>query len=357
MKRAILTAVCVLLAPAMALAAGFTADLTGDAGTGVAVITISDNTISYNILVSGLDPMPTNASLVGDFTTIDLEASFMNGSAIGSVTSDLAGEVADNPTAWDVEVSNGSATLSGTLQGMAAGDNEYTVVFPVAANVTGLAGTNFVTDARMLNQGDDTATVNIDYYVAGADGNTAPTASATVTIAAGEQLVVNDIVGGTFNQADTKGAVVATSDMPMLGAMRIYNDQSDAGEGTFGQYVKGLGMDYAMTTGSVLFLSNEEANTGMGYRSNIGWFNPNGDAVELTLMAYDADGTMLGEKTFSVAAMAQEQFAISSAKLWPELEGYGDFYLMYSVSGDHGIFVYGSVVDNVNGDAIYVAAE
>ena len=83
MKRAILTAVCVLLAPAMALAAGFTADLTGDAGTGVAVITISDNTISYNIIVSGLDPMPTNASLVGDFTTIDLEASFMNGSAIG----------------------------------------------------------------------------------------------------------------------------------------------------------------------------------------------------------------------------------------------------------------------------------
>jgi hypothetical protein len=357
MKRAILTAMCVVLAPALATAAGFTANLSGDAGTGVAVITISGNTISYNILVSGLDPMASSASLVSDFTSIDLEANFVGGSAVGSVDSDAADEIAADPGAWDVEVSNGTDTLSGPLMGSTEPEEDYMVVFPVAANVTGLADTNFVTDARMLNMGDDTATVMLDYYLEGPDGNAAPTATATVTIAADEQLVVNDIVNTTFDQAGTKGAVIATSDQMLVGSMRIYNDQTDAGLGTFGQYVKGMGMDYAMTTGTVLFLSNENADTGMGYRTNIGWFNPNMDAVDLTLMAYDADGTMLGSKTVSVAAMAQEQFSVSSSKLWPELDGYGDFYLMYSVAGDDGIFVYGSVVDNVNGDAIYVAAE
>ena len=79
--------------------------------------------------------------------------------------------------------------------------------------------------------------------------------------------------------------------------------------------------------------------------------------MTVTFAAYDADGTELGEKTFTVASMAQEQFSVSSSKLWPSLDPYFDFYITYSVAGSDGLFVYASVVDNVNGDAIYIAAE
>ncbi len=361
MKRLIVTlAMC--LVPMMAAADHhgntFTASLAGDAGTGFANLMIEGDTIAYTIVTSGMDPAPSSASLISGASIIDLEATFMAGSAAGSVTSTLAPAVAGDPSAWMVEVTNGTDVLSGTLHGADGGDDTGTALyFPVAAALPGLGDTNFVTDARLLNMGADAIDVTIAYYAAGAAGNEMPTASVDVFIAAGEQAVVNDIVGGLLGQTDSKGAIVARADGDLIGSMRIYNDQTDAGLGTFGQYVQGQTMDYAMTSGSVLFLSNEDAATAMGYRSNIGWFNPNPAAVELTLTAYDANGSMLGTKTFSVNAMAQEQFGISSAKLWPELAAYGDFYLMYSVDGDHGIFVYGSVVDNVNGDAIFVAAQ
>jgi len=50
--------------------------------------------------------------------------------------------------------------------------------------------------------------------------------------------------------------------------------------------------------------------------------------------------------------MAQEQMSVAS--LFPSLGDYGDFYVTFTA--DAGLFVYGSVVDNVNGDAIYLSA-
>ena len=41
-------------------------------------------------------------------------------------------------------------------------------------------------------------------------------------------------------------------------------------------------------------------------------------------------------------------------QLWPSLADYGDLYVTFTASAP--IFVYGSVVDNVSGDAIYIAA-
>lgn len=355
MKRAILTAVCVLLAPALALAAGYTANLSGDAGTGVAVISVSGSSISYNILVSGLGS-PDRASLSDGAMTVDLNPSFTNGAAAGSVSNaDAAAAIDSDPSAWTVTVGNGSASLTGALMGGGGGTEPEGVVLyhPVVARLTGLAGTNYVTDVRILNRSGDTATVTVDFYQVGG-AHTSPTATATVTVADGQQLVVDDVLQSVFNLGDTRGGVVISSDRAISAAARIYNDQRTGGEGTFAQFQQGLPLSHGWAAGTVYFLSNDDANSGQGYRSNVGWFNPNDSAVSVTFTAYDADGTMLGTATRNAGAMEHAQ--VNLGQLIPALATYGDCYITYSTAGGEHLFVYGSVVDNVNGDASYVAA-
>ncbi len=354
MKKAlILLTLCCL--PLSAGAQIFTASLTGDAGTGFANLVINGDTIDYSIVTSGLDPAPSSATVADGTDSIDLNAVFVGGSAFGSADSGLAASIVADPAAWTVTVTNGTDALAGTLIGGADAAGT-TLAFPVAANVSGQAGTNFVTDARLVNLGSAT-TVTLDYYKSSADGMAVPTATAEVTLAAGEQAVLNDIVAATFDKPGTKGAVVATSEGSVIGSMRIYNDQSDVGLGTFGQYLKGTDIDAAPTSGTMPFLSNEDAASGAGYRANIGWFNAGDATVTVTFTAYDTDGSMLDEVSFAVAAMAQEQYAVSAAKLFPSLNPHGDFFVMYTVAGADGLYVYASVVDNINGDAIYIAAE
>ena len=241
MRRTLLAAACIVLLPGLVQAAAFTATLTGSTGTGFATIHVVGDDIDYNILVSGMSP--TGAMLTNGSDTIDLEASFTAGTAVGSVTSSMASDVAADPTAWSVEVTDGSSTLSGALS---AGAGQETVLYhPVIANVTGQAGTNFVTDVRVLNTGSGEATVTIDYYREGAGGNSAPTASTSVTIAAGQQLVVNDILVTVFGLSGEKGGVIISSDQAITAGARIYNDQADAGLGTLGQYQAGLALSRA----------------------------------------------------------------------------------------------------------------
>lgn len=353
MKRAILITVCVLLAPAMALAAGFTANLSGAAGSGIAVITIDGTSIEYNILVSGISN-PSSALVSHGSTVVDLGATFVGGSAFGSTTSDDAPAIAANPGDWTVSVGDGSSVISGQLMGSAAEVEGMVLYHPVVAKVGGLAGTNFVTDVRMVNRSGDDAEVTIDYYQQGAAGHAAPTTTVSLTIADGQQVVADDFVGAVLGQTSSQGAVVVTSDRPITSSARIYNDQSDAGEGTFGQYSQGLVRSHGWSAGVLPFLSNEAATSGEGYRANIGWFNPNAAALSVTLRGYDADGTLLGEITRSIAGYAQQQQNV--ATLWPALADYGDFYVTYQVAGGENIFMYASVVDNVNGDAIFVPA-
>jgi hypothetical protein len=350
MRRTLFAAACLLLLPALAQAAAFTADLTGGGGSGFATIHVVGDDIDYNILVSGISPI--GAVLSNGTDTIDLEASFTGGTAIGSVTSSMAGDIVADPSAWEVQVTDGSSFLTGALY---AGDGAGTATVlyhPVIATITGQAGTNFVTDVRVLNTGSGMATVTVDYYRERAGGQSSPTASTTVTIAAGEQLVINDILQTVFGLTGQKGGVVLSADQAITAGARIYNDQTGAGQGTLGQYQAGLALSHGWMAGNVIFLQNVAAGTGSGYRSNIGWFNPNGSEVDVTFTAYDTSGSMIG--SVSATAGPYEMQQVNVGALFPALSDYSDHYISYSA--DANLFVYGSVVDNVNGDASYIAA-
>jgi hypothetical protein len=348
MKRALTAAACILLLPAFAHAVAFTADLTGAAGSGVATINVVGDDIDYNIIVSGMSP--TTAVLSDGTATIDLDASFAGGFASGSVSSAMAAEIVADPSAWEVEVGDGSSFLAGALSAGAA--SSTMLYLPVVATVAGQGGTNFHTDARFVNRSGAAAVAEFSYWPESASGNSSPGATITLTIGAGEELVLDDMATELFGVTNGKGGVSVSADSTIFGSARVYNDQIAAGDGTFGQYVRAVSMDSAFLSGAVEFLSNEPADTGAGYRSNIGWFNPNDSNASVTFFAWDADGTLLGsvEQTAGRMALAQKRLD----QLWSSLADYGNLYITYG--SDMPIFVYGSVVDNVNGDAVYIPA-
>ena len=348
MKRTILAAACILLLPALVQAAALTATLTGDAGSGFATIHVVGEDIDYNIVISGMSP--SSALLTDGTDTIDLNADFTGGFAAGNVSSAMAPDIAADPSLWEVRVSDGSSTLSGALTGGAS--QETMLYFPVIATVAGQGGTNFHTDARLVNRSGGSATVEFSYWPQSATGNNSPGATTTLTIGANEQLVLDDIATELFGVTNGSGGVSMSSDRSIFGSARIYNDQIDAGEGTFGQYATAVTMDDATMAGAVEFLSNRPVDSGAGYRSNIGWFNPNDSNVTVTFHGWDADGTLLGSVEQTAGRNAQNQRRLD--QLWPALSDYGDLYVTFTASAP--IFVYGSVVDNVNGDAIYIAA-
>jgi len=371
--RAFAVAAVLALLPFAAAAQTYTANLTADAvlpnpgpagASGFATLVIDGTTVSYNLLFSGVDS-PTAAHIhmgaagATGGVVVDLAPSFTGGFAAGSVTTDqdTVDAIVADPAGYYVQVHSGDfpdGALRGQLETGGAAGGETVLYHPVIANIAGQAGTNFVTDVRVLNTGTSEATVTVDYYREGAGGNTSPTGSATVPVAAGEQLVVNDIIQTVFGLSNTKGGVIITSDQPVTAGARIYNDQTAAGNGTLGQYQPGLELAEGWPEGDVIFLQNVAAGSGSGFRSNLGWFNPNDEPVEVTFSAHDTNGFLIASVTATAGPFEMQQVNVGA--LFGALANYGDHYISYETSGGENLFVYGSVVDNVNGDASYVAA-
>jgi hypothetical protein len=349
MRRVLLAAACILLLPALAAAQSYTASLSGTAGSGFGTITINGETIDYTILASGF--APNSAVLTDGSDQIDLGATFSGGAASGSTTSSLAPDVASDPSAWMLEVGDGTDTISGTL-GTSSGGASIEVYFPVSASNPGANQTYFRTDARIVNRSGEAASVTLDFYRNDDGGNTEPDATETVDVDVNEQLVLEDFLVNLFGFNTAQGAVKISSDKSLIVASRVYNDQTSVDAGTQGLFVDAVDMSQAYRTGLVSFLQNRTRNSGEGLRGAVGWFNPNSSAVTLTLYGWDTDGSLLGSETVTVAGLEQKQQAVQA--IWPALAGYGDMYVTYNASND--IFVYGTIADNVSGDGTYIPA-
>ncbi len=369
MKRT-LVLIAAMLLPLTAVAQTYTASLSGDNvvgggaddGAGLAVVTFNGTDVSYTILVSGTDA-PTAAHIhegaagQSGGVVINFNASFTAGNATGTVSADAAAvsAILSNPAGYYVNVHTGTfpdGAVRGQLSSGSGGQVETVLYFPVVASIAGQAGTDFHTDARLVNRSGDIATAELCYWPESTGGNQSPASCSTQPIAPNEQLVLDDMATELFGVTNGKGAVSISSDRAIFGSARVYNDQIAAGDGTFGQYVRAVSMDDAATSGAVEFLSNEPTGSGTGFRSNIGLFNPNTSAAQVTLYGWDADGTLLGSTQRTIGRTTMQQFRVD--QLWPALADYGSHYVTFTAAMP--IFVYGSVVDNVNGDAVYVPA-
>lgn len=324
-------------------------------GVGFAVVTISGTSLTYSVIHSQIGaptlahihraPVGVQGPPVVDFNV----ATLVHGTA--TISQALANEIAANPSLFYVNVHT-SDFPNGAIRGQLAAAVEAgtrSAYLPVVGKVTGANNTNFVTDLRIVNHGAATAMVTLDYFA-----QSGATVTKTVTIAPGEQKVLDDLVGGTL-QTTGLGALRITSDQNVTVTSRVINDLRANGLGTTGF---SMTTSDAKTSGTISFLSQSsgpDQSAGTGFRTNLGYFNPNPSAVSATFVARrTSDGAILGTNTISIPARGMVQqpafnllSAVSEAdRIQP------NFYVTWTANAP--IFAYGSVVDNKTGDSVFI---
>lgn len=319
-------------------------------GAGFGVITIDGTSIRYSILTQNIVPA-TGAAIynAAGQPVVALNANTLMSGVVTAVSADVIAQIKANPSSHYISVSNGAypdGALRGQLVEVTTGGGTQSSYIPVVGKVRGAAGTNFVTDLRIVNTGSTTANVTLDFFTQNAAGNAAPTVTKTIVVAPGEQKVLNDVVGVTLEQNGVLGGLRITADTNVVASARIINDLRDENAGTSGFAVTSAAS--GETSGTITFLSQNA-----DYRTNIGYFNPAASAATVTLVARSSStGGVLGSTTITVpgyAMLQQSAFALI-ASVPENARVQDDFYITWT--SDAPLFVYGAVTDNTTGDAV-----
>jgi CHRD domain-containing protein len=337
---------------------------------GSAFVTIdANNLVTFEVNIGGLQnatlshihgPIPAgqNAGVKVNFA---LSASaFSNGRTKGTiqvVDTALANDIKANPQNYYVNV-HSTAFGGGEIRGQLAPAKEYLV--SIAGNVTTGAGDKFVTDVRVFNPSFTNKAVALIEYVASSGGATNATASKTLEIAPRGEAVLDDATGASqLNAVGSTGAIRVTSNVQLAVTSNIYNDQRGAtpNRGTFGQFVPAITIANALSRGVIPQLSNKTRDLAnpSGFRTNLGFFNPNQGSVTVNLTLRDAAGASLGTATVALGGLAQQQNAITT--YFPGVDLSNAANLTVSFDSTLPILGYGAVNDNISGDSILIPAQ
>jgi hypothetical protein len=143
---------------------------------------------------------------------------------------------------------------------------------------------------------------------------------------------------------------------------RVFNDQQASGAGTTGLLVLGSEASEAAPSGVLPLLSSAspgDTASGLGYRTNIGYFNLYAGPAAVTFTAVrTSDGRVLGSVTRAIPGGSRvQQPVFDLISTVPEVERkQDDYYVTFTASKGSALFVYAVVVDNRTGDGIYIKA-
>jgi Cu/Zn superoxide dismutase len=291
-----------------------------------------------------------NGSVIISFATS--ASAFTNGRTKGSIQLDAAtfANILANPAGFYVNVHSmafGGGEVRGQLS--AGTTNEYDI--GVAGNVTNGIGQHFVTDVRVFNPSYDTPYVAlVEYFTAGLSANTNASATTVVNIAPRACAVLDDVAGAGFlNQTGTTGGMRVSAGSNLAVTSRIYNDLRSSGGGTLGQDFPGVPHANALRRGVIPQLSNS------GFRTNVGFFNPNSSSVIVRLEVRDNTGAILGSTVTTLQALSQQQSSIGSYFNGVDLTNKANMIMTFDASAP--IVAYGSIVDNTSSDQTAISAQ
>ncbi|HNX51602.1 MAG TPA: CHRD domain-containing protein, partial [Thermoanaerobaculaceae bacterium] len=159
-------------------------------GAGFAAATVIGDTVHCFFWGKGIGS-PTAAHIqrgapgVAGPVVVDCQPAFADGMGVGSATVDssLASELLTNPAMFYFNLHT-AEFAGGALRGQLA-DAETSVFFPVVSGTSGVGGTLWRTDIRILNPGDMEAMVRGELYPANSTGLQSPSKSVIISVAPG----------------------------------------------------------------------------------------------------------------------------------------------------------------------------
>jgi hypothetical protein len=219
------------------------------------------------------------------------------------------------------------------------------VILPVAASVPGVNGSFFRSDVEVFNPSStETVTVTARYRCAGGScGN----AEQTFTLAPRQLRRFDDMVATLFAAPGTLGAIEFEGAVHV--DSRLYTPSRQ--EPSLGMSVPGVLLRDAAAVESVVPSLSHSAVTTMGYRSNLGIYNPSPFDQIATVTLHREDGTELGSFSLTVPAFTLQQVpAFATAGVAGDVE---NAYAVV-VSNSAPLICYAAVADYRSQDPVFL---
>jgi len=161
-----------------------------------------------------------------------------------------------------------------------------------------------------------------------------------------------------FTNAGDSGPVIITvrsQKAPQIWT-RTYNQTST---GTFGQFIPAVRIDAAAGAGSA-FGTGKYYMAGLRhdarFRTNLGFINPNSQAINVTVKVYDDQRFPLGQFPLQLQPFQLDQFPITADKAVKNLPPGRPFSLEIDVPPGQWLIGYASFIDNASSDPVYIQA-
>lgn len=251
------------------------------------------------------------------------------------------------------------------------------LIFSVVGHAAGQNDSLFQSDIRLTNFAAQTMKYDVNFTPSGVDG-TKTGSTTSVEIAPGSTLALDDIVASVFGTGTISSAtgvlevrpITATTSTSSLlapntnrlrelvtgASSRTYNFTPS---GTFGQFIPATRFaDFvgrALNGASPTILSLQQVSQSSDYRSNFGFVEASGKAVDLVMRVFDTKNVLIGTIPLSLAASEHRQLngmlaanginALADGRVEVEV-----------VNGDGKVTAYVSTVDNRTNDPLLVSA-
>jgi len=227
------------------------------------------------------------------------------------------------------------------------------VTLPAAASIVG--GAPFFSDVRAFNTSyTDSLQVTATYrcFLASSGAScpgTAPTT--TFTLAPRQSQAFDDMVATTFTSPNTAGGVefdFSGSSDQLVVTSRLFSTVPDP---TVGMFIPALENSEAYPTTVLTSIRNGGPN--QGFRTNVGVFNPEDSAVDVTFRIFDENGAAVGNAVTRncpghSGLQVNGVFGVAGAG------GTQTDNAVIVVTAATQIFSYAAVIDNNTTDPIFV---
>jgi len=220
------------------------------------------------------------------------------------------------------------------------------ILIPVVGKTAGAGGTFWRSDLSVFNPHASQLRIEMRFLRGDSDNRSA--AWKPLDLSPRRSQTIRDVVEWLG-----EGSGSGSLELRWLGTGPVLMSRTytarDSDGGTFGQSIEPLPTNELGARWIITGLRSDA-----GFRTNLGLVNGGETAVGVTLEAIRLDGTRMAEAFVMLPPKSQSQWAASSLFPAADFEDAGSFTVVVKSTGAPTLFAYGSVVDRISGDPVYL---